>query len=337
MTASHLLQRTATSPAAVPTIDGSATSAWPPRRLAWTALWLGLAAGVAWVLLPRLGGLVRSIQGLELVEPAWVIVGAALVVLRYAAAAASLQASTTHRIPFLPTLLVQLSSSFVGRLTPEGLGWFVLNQRYLERAGLPRPTALAAITLKLVAGGVGRLLIALVVAAQVGASAGLAVRLPEASPALAIAVLGASLVVLVIARTASPLASRARSAIRPAARDVAAVARQPRRAVALLTTTAALTLLSGLALAASVAAFGVDVPLLQLFAVYLGGTALAALSPTPGNLGAVELALSAGLTAIGVPAAAALGSVLVYRLLTFWLPVVPGLIAFRLLQRQGWL
>jgi uncharacterized protein (TIRG00374 family) len=72
-----------------------------------------------------------------------------------------------------------------------------------------------------------------------------------------------------------------------------------------------------------------------VFAVYLGGTAVASLSPTPGNLGAVEVALSAGLTAIGVPASAAVGAVLIYRLLTFWLQLLPGFLAFRHLHARG--
>ena len=296
---------------------------------------MGLGVGVAYVLLPQLGGLVRSIASLELVAPAWVVVGGALVAARYAAAAGSLQAATPRRIPFMPTMLVQLSSSFVGRLTPEGVGWFLLNQRYLERVGLPRSAALAAITLKLVAGAASRLLIALAVAAAVGSGSGLDLRLPADAPVPAIAGLGVGILAVLAAILAGPLGARVRATLVPAVRDVAAVLREPRRALSLFGTTAALTILSGLVLLASVASFGIDVPVAQLFAVYLAGTAVAALSPTPGNLGAVELTLSAGLTAIGVPAATALGSVLVYRLLTFWLPILPGFLAFRLLQQRG--
>jgi glycosyltransferase 2 family protein len=74
--------------------------------------------------------------------------------------------------------------------------------------------------------------------------------------------------------------------------------------------------------------------LIDLLAVYLAGTAVAAASPTPGNIGAVEITLSAGLTTVGVPSAAAVAAVLVYRLLTFWFPLVPGFFAFRYLQAQ---
>jgi undecaprenyl-diphosphatase len=47
--------------------------------------------------------------------------------------------------------------------------------------------------------------------------------------------------------------------------------------------------------------------------------------------------LSAGLSAIGVAPTTAIGAVMIYRLLTFWLPVIPGFFAFRFLQRRRYL
>ena len=57
--------------------------------------------------------------------------------------------------------------------------------------------------------------------------------------------------------------------------------------------------------------------------------------PTPGGLGAVEAALAAGLTATGMAAATAVSAVLLFRLLTFWLPVPVGWAAFNFLERRG--
>jgi uncharacterized protein (TIRG00374 family) len=87
-------------------------------------------------------------------------------------------------------------------------------------------------------------------------------------------------------------------------------------------------------LAARVLAFGDDLSLLAVFAVYLGGTAVASISPTPGNIGAAEGVLLARLTAVSVAPTAAVAAVLIYRLFTFWLPVLPGCIAFRYRQQM---
>lgn len=70
-------------------------------------------------------------------------------------------------------------------------------------------------------------------------------------------------------------------------------------------------------------------------AVYVGGSAIAAAAPTPGGLGAVEAVLVAGLGGIGVASAPAVAAVPTLRLLTFWLPILPGMAAYLLQHRQA--
>jgi hypothetical protein len=88
-------------------------------------------------------------------------------------------------------------------------------------------------------------------------------------------------------------------------------------------------LASAAALAASVQAFGGGPGLVALGAVYLAAAALAAAAPTPGGLGAIEAALVAGLTGVGMQAGPAVSAVLLYRLATYWLPVLPGWLCWR--------
>ena len=49
----------------------------------------------------------------------------------------------------------------------------------------------------------------------------------------------------------------------------------------------------------------------------------------------VEAALAAGLTAAGLDAGVAVTAVLLYRLVTFWLPTVPGYWAFTYLTKKN--
>jgi uncharacterized protein (TIRG00374 family) len=90
-----------------------------------------------------------------------------------------------------------------------------------------------------------------------------------------------------------------------------------------------------LCLDASIRALGGAVPLASVALVYLTGNAIGSLMPTPGGLGAVEAALSAGLTAAGLPGATAISAVLLFRTLTFWLPVPVGWAALGYLQRKN--
>jgi undecaprenyl-diphosphatase len=114
------------------------------------------------------------------------------------------------------------------------------------------------------------------------------------------------------------------------------VARRPRQAIQLFGGSSGVTLFNALALAASLAAFRAGASLDEVIVVYLGGSAVASVSPTPGSLGAVEAALVAGLTGVGVAAGPAVAGVLAFRLITFWLPSVPGFVAYRAARRRAW-
>jgi glycosyltransferase 2 family protein len=297
----------------------------------WAVIWLAMSAAAVYLVVPRVGELQTALGSIGSVQPVWLATGAALVLLRYVLSTVALRAAVGQRIAFGPTLLVQVSSSFIGRLTPEGVGWLVLNQRFLEQAGIPRASALAAIGLKVFAAALTRLAVMVIVFAMVGTTSDLLHFEPVHVLGIATVVLAVGLIACFALRSRVPerLAS-----VAAAARDLVAVLRQPGRAAVLLASSAGLPMSYALALVACAIAFGADAPVVEVLAVYLGGTFVAAASPTPGNLGAVEVTLSAGLTAVGVPAASAIGAVVMYRLLTFWIPLVPGLLAFRYLQHQ---
>jgi glycosyltransferase 2 family protein len=120
-----------------------------------------------------------------------------------------------------------------------------------------------------------------------------------------------------------------------AGRELAGVLRRPGKSAQLLGGSAGVTLSYALTLACCLAAFGTRPPLVGTVAVYLAGAAVASVSPTPGGLGAMEAALVAGLTALGVPTGPAVAGVLAFRLLTFWLPILPGWFAYRALRVDG--
>jgi uncharacterized protein (TIRG00374 family) len=95
------------------------------------------------------------------------------------------------------------------------------------------------------------------------------------------------------------------------------------------------TALYAMSLATSLEAFGGGLSGVQVTAVYLGGAAVSGVAPTPGGLGAMEAALVAGMTALGEDSGSAVAAVLGFRLLTFWLPTLPGFLALRALRREG--
>jgi uncharacterized protein (TIRG00374 family) len=120
---------------------------------------------------------------------------------------------------------------------------------------------------------------------------------------------------------------------REAVRALRNAVRQPWQVFRLFGGSIGVTGMYALALAASLYAFGARPPFIDVVAVYLGGSALGSVSPTPGGLGTIEAALVAGLTALGVATGSAVAGVLAFRLLTYWLAIVPGMLVFRNLRR----
>jgi uncharacterized protein (TIRG00374 family) len=79
-------------------------------------------------------------------------------------------------------------------------------------------------------------------------------------------------------------------------------------------------------------AFGKAPPVAVLIQAYFVGM-LANLLPLPGGIGGVDGGMIGALVAFGVSGSLALIAVLVYRLFAFWLPTIPGAIAYFQLRR----
>ena len=73
----------------------------------------------------------------------------------------------------------------------------------------------------------------------------------------------------------------------------------------------------------------------SLDAAGLSGYASAQRRPTPGGIGAVEATPIAGLTSAGMASTTAVAGVILFRLATGWIPLLPGWGAFTLLQSTG--
>jgi uncharacterized protein (TIRG00374 family) len=79
-------------------------------------------------------------------------------------------------------------------------------------------------------------------------------------------------------------------------------------------------------------AFGNAPPVAVLVQAFFVGM-LGNLLPMPGGVGGVEGGMIGAFAAFGVDSGLAVVAVLVYRAFTFWLPLVPGVIAYFRLRR----
>jgi uncharacterized protein (TIRG00374 family) len=89
------------------------------------------------------------------------------------------------------------------------------------------------------------------------------------------------------------------------------------------------------ALVCATRALGEQPAVASVAVVYFAGAIIGSAVPTPGGLGGIEAAMSAGLIAVGVPSGAAVSAVILYRLATYWLPIPFGWGALNRLQKVG--
>jgi undecaprenyl-diphosphatase len=248
-------------------------------------------------------------------------------------ATVALRAASGRPLPFWRTTEAQLASSFANRLAPGSVGGLGVNERFLCKAGgLGNAEAGAALALNGLAGvliHVSALVLVGIAASNDGGHA----HIPHPRNWQVAALFALGLAIAGIIWRVPRLQSRILPTLQRAWGELAQVYRRPKQALLLfggaLGITSAYTATFGLCLIA----FHVRISPAQAAVVYLGGAVVSAAAPTPGGLGAMEAALVAGLTHIGVADGKAVASVLTFRLLTYWLPILPGYLSLHNLRR----
>jgi uncharacterized protein (TIRG00374 family) len=315
-----------------------------------------LAVGI-FGLLPRLGGLTHDAAGLRHARPAFLaaaIVAQALSLGCYARLYQQVLAALGARIRFRLAADVIMATFFVSHLTPFGSATGTLvNASTLESEGIAAATTGEAIALTSLTST-----IALIVLFGTGFAATAGRHVSHQYLVIAFTVIFG-----VAGTLAAVLAVGAHPAVAGrAGRWAASVAKHVRPGIdpekagrtADRLASLARTALTGRAFAVSFGFASGDLlfDLLSLDLVFLalryqpgfgplavayGAANIASAIPlTPGGLGVIEVTLVAVTVGFGAPRATAVLAVLGYRIVNYWLPLIPGAIAYlRLRLRPG--
>ncbi|MER7835618.1 lysylphosphatidylglycerol synthase domain-containing protein [Streptomyces sp. NPDC096040] len=267
----------------------------------------------------------------------WVIAAVLFSAVSYVAAAMALLGFVPERVPFVRTVAAQVAGSFVKIVAPAAVGGVALNTRFLQRAGVRPGLAVASVGASQLFGLGCHILMLLSFGYLTGTE-----KTPSLSPSRTVIAGLLTVAVLVLVVTSVPflrkfVATRVRSLFAGVVPRMLDVLQRPQKLITGIGGMLLLTACFVMCLDASIRAFGdqsTSLSIASVAVVFLAGNALGSAAPTPGGVGAVEATLTVGLIAVGLPKEVAAPAVLLYRLLTLWLPVLPGWLVFNHLSRK---
>ena len=323
-----------------------------PRGLAVVAAFVAAAAVALYLLLPQFAGLDDTWRRIEQGSPAWLALAALCTVLMFAGYVALFKAVfSTVRLDWRESYQITMAALAASRLlSAGGAGGVVLQAWALRRAGMPtrevadRTVTFIVMTYLVYTGSVVAFGYALHWGLLPGAHPWALTFIP-ATVALVVTAFGLSLAFVPpdlqrrMDAYCSEEGGRLRRVVAKAARVPATISAGMREALRRLASRdpsilGALLFWAGqiAALWASFRAFGSSPPLAVLVLGFFVGM-LGNLLPLPGGVGGVDAGMIGTFAAFGVDFGLATVAVLAYRAFTFWLPTVPGVIAYLQLRR----
>ncbi len=307
----------------------------PPAPVRKQLLILVGAVIVLYFIVPQIGSFRHSLKLAESAQTSLLLVSLAFTALSYVSAAGTYCLLAIRPLSYFHTLLIQLAGMFVNRLLPAGIGSISVNYLHLRQSRHNGTQAASVVAANNSLGIIGHMLLLSL----------LLLPLHSNLPGLQLHHInnkGVIAAITVVVLTAWTVAYRRYR--RQIKRGVNAFLRQfleyrhrPGQLLLALICSISLTLSNVLSLWFSVLAMHVSLPFIAVLIVFSLGIALGAATPTPGGLGGVEAGLVAGLVVYHVDSPAALAVVLVYRLISYWAPLLVGAAAFFYSQRRGYI
>jgi uncharacterized membrane protein YbhN (UPF0104 family) len=294
------------------------------RALAWRVIFtLALTTAGVYVLVGHWSIVSQSLQAASKAQLSWVVLSLAVMVLTFYIAAATYHALALHRLRYSQTVLIELAGAFANRLLPAGLGGLGLNGVYLYRKKHTPAEAAAIISVNNLLGMCAHLLLL----------AGVLIFRPSVVRALFsrhdISVPWVWLVVGVVILAIACSTPSVRHRLTNFTRNLLVSFHQLTVSKLLRATvlSALLTMSYTLILFSTTRAVGVSLGVFEIFIVFSLGMLVSTAVPTPGGLVGTEAALFTGFVAYGVSHTAAGAAVVLFRLVTYWLPLFPGVVA----------
>ncbi|MFF1303778.1 YbhN family protein [Streptomyces sp. NPDC058307] len=302
------------------------------RRLL-TALPL-LFIGV-WAVLDR-RALYDGAARLASADPGWLLVGFCYTCLGWISASVVRQGALPERLPTGLLVASQFAAGAANHVLPASLGAHAVTLRFLRGQGVPLARATASLALYTLVRPIAKTLVLIGFVVALPGLLRLGDLVPDRRvlflPLVAAGLgLGATLLLLTLVR---PLRRPAVTFVRTALTDARQLHTMPSRVLALWGGAAAAPLLQASVIHAVGASLGVTLSWAQVAFAFLAASSAVGSVPAPGGIGPVDAAMVFTLAVYGVPVSLGTATLIGYRVLTVWLPLLPGVLCMSALVHR---
>nr|WP_229841289.1 lysylphosphatidylglycerol synthase transmembrane domain-containing protein [Streptomyces brasiliensis] len=288
---------------------------------------------VVWGLLNR-PLMYEGVTRMASADPGWLLAGVGFTCLGWVAASCVRQGALPERLPPGLLLASQFAAGAANHALPAGIGAHAVTLRFLRGRGIPLDRATASLALYSLVKPIAKTIVLVVFLAASPAGQRLGELVPDGRTLVTVlaAVATALTVAGVLLTVVRPLRRPVTTLLRTALADARLLHTRPWRVLALWGGAAAMPLLQACVVASVGAAMGLPLSWAEVILAFLAaGTAVGAV-PAPGGL-AVDAALVFTLVAFGSPLAVATATVIGFRVLTDWVPLLPGALVLSALIR----
>jgi undecaprenyl-diphosphatase len=299
-----------------------------------TIFYLAIIILLAIAVAPRFNQLMLGLKYAKDADLTWVMYAALSLAGTYFTAAFIYKLLAKHPINYLITCAVQLASSFANRILPVGIGGISLNIDYLIKNKHKAAESTSVVAMSSLVAFVSHILLllsALIISRATYETILEGKNLPFWLPFVVAALILAAAFIIYTHRD---IKRKITDFVKDAWQNFLNYHDKPLRLIFSLIGASLITAFYVFAFYACAHSAGLPITAVQAFLVYTLGTVLGVATLTPGGLGGVEAGLVAGLVAFRAEYSVAFTAVIIYRLVTFWLPIIPGYLAFWLLQRN---
>ncbi|WP_233050591.1 lysylphosphatidylglycerol synthase transmembrane domain-containing protein [Schaalia cardiffensis] len=266
-------------------------------------------------------------------DPMWMAISFGLACLTWVGGAIPLMALSPVKLRFRDAVSAQVAASIATIVAPAGVGPAVVNLRLLKKKRVNTVVAATTVTLQQLLQlfiMLGFLLLVMVLSGN-----SLSVQLPYATilavVVLVIVVIGIALSVPKFRQWIWAKIKRTWTQVFP---RLIWIVGQPKRLAAILGGNVIMNIGFIGAFWAALTAMGGSMDFLPLALTYLASNSLGSVIPSPGGIGPVEAALTAGLQVAGVSLSIGLPTAVLYRLVTFYGRIPFGWVAMKWMEHK---